>query len=130
MFEKITAPAAPSASQTIPPASGPATRILPAAGASGVPCNASTAAKLAYDPTNGKEIVCVNQALTLNSPASWQWAQPPPMTTGEHATGTSCDPQAPQTMSRSSDGYLIVCRADDRGDRTAGYWQHFLGPLE
>jgi hypothetical protein len=33
-------------------------------------------------------------------------------------------------MSRSSDGYLIVCQANDRGDANAGYWQHYLGPLE
>jgi hypothetical protein len=31
---------------------------------------------------------------------------------------------------KSDDGFLVVCQADERGDRTAGYWQHFLGPLE
>jgi hypothetical protein len=74
--------------------------------------------------------VCVNQALTPGSPPSWQWAQPPPMTNGVHAAGTSCDPQAAQIMSRSSDGYLIVCQRNDRGDLNTGYWQHYLGPLE
>jgi hypothetical protein len=128
MFAKIIAPApSPAAS---PATSVPSTSVLPAGGASGLPCNASNAAKLAYDSSNGAEIVCVNQALTANSASSWQWAQPPPMTTGVNATGTSCDPQAEQIMSRSPDGYLVVCHADDRGDHTVGYWQHFLGPLE
>jgi len=27
---------------------------------------------------------------------------------------------------KSDDGFLVVCQADERGDRTAGYWQHFL----
>jgi hypothetical protein len=128
MVAKIIAPApSPAAS---PATSVPSTSVLPAGGASGLPCNASNAAKLAYDSSNGAEIVCVNQALTANSASSWQWAQPPPMTTGVNATGTSCDPQAEQIMSRSPDGYLVVCHADDRGDHTVGYWQHFLGPLE
>lgn len=99
-------------------------------GTSGFPCNAGNAAKLGYDPQTGKEIVCVNQALTPNSPPSWQWAQPPPMTTGLNSTGALCDPQAAQIMSRSSDGYLIVCQAEARGGPGVGYWQHFLGPIE
>jgi hypothetical protein len=31
---------------------------------------------------------------------------------------------------KSDDGFLVVCQADERGDLTAGYGQHFLGPLE
>lgn len=136
MLDKVVAPPPSTASPTssvpsVPPApSSSSTRSLPAGGATGLPCNAGNAGKLGYDPTSGKEIACVNQALTDNSPPSWQWAQTPPMTTGLHDTGGSCDPHGSQIMSRSSDGYLIVCGADDRGDGTAGYWQHFLGPLE
>jgi hypothetical protein len=133
MLDKVSAP--PAAAATPPnsssaPAPAPTTSVLPAGGPSGLPCNAANAARLGYDPGSGREIVCVNQALTENSSPSWQWAQPPPMTTGVHATGGSCDPQASQIMARSFDGYLIVCRADDRGSGTTGYWQHFLGPLE
>jgi hypothetical protein len=77
------------------------------------------AAKLGYDPKNGKEIVCVNQALTPNSPPTWEWAQPPPMTTGLNATGSLCDPQGAQIMSRSSDGYLIVGQMSGAGPASA-----------
>lgn len=117
-----------------PPASSPSTKPsasgLPSGAASGLACNAGNAAKLAYDPKNGKEIVCVNQALTPDSPPSWQWAEPPPMTTGLNATGAQCNTQAPQIMSRSSDGYLIVCQSESRSGRGVGYWQHYLGPIE
>jgi hypothetical protein len=101
----------------------------PVGAAIGRPCSAHEAAKLTYDPNTGKEIVCVNQALTPTKPPTWEWSQPPPMTTGVNATGTSCNPQL-VTMSRSTDGYLIVCAAYGRGDPNAGYWEHFLGPLE
>ncbi|RFZ63182.1 Serine/threonine-protein kinase PknF [Mycobacterium marinum] len=131
MLDKITTPpsALPSAPSATPEPSPP-TSALPAGGTSGLPCNASNAARLGHDPNSGHEIVCVNQALTPSSPPSWQWAQPPPMTTGVHSTGTSCDPQSAQIMSRSPDGYLIVCSSDYRGGPSSGYWQHYLGPLE
>ncbi|PJE05539.1 hypothetical protein [Mycobacterium sp.] len=94
-------------------------------------CNAANAAKLAYDPLTGREVVCVNQGLVVdNGPPSWQWAQPPPMTTGRNTAGAQCDPQAAQIMSRSADGYLIVCRSEIRSGPGVGYWEHFLGPIE
>jgi len=95
----------------------------------GFPCNASNAARLGYDPSTGKEKVCVNQALTPTMPPTWEWAEPPPMVTGVHATGTLCDVRM-DNMSRSTDGYLVSCEPVHRGDPYAGYWQHYLGPIE
>jgi hypothetical protein len=129
MLDKITPLASPSPSTPAAPTK-PSVDGLPSGGVSGLPCNASNAAKLGYDPSNGKEIVCVNQALTPNSLPSWQWAQPPPMTTGLNTTGVQCNTQAPQIMSRSSDGYLIVCHAEPRSGPGVGYWEHYLGPIE
>jgi PknH-like extracellular domain len=129
MLNKIAPPASPPPSKPAAPTK-PSASGLPSGGTSGLPCNASNAAKLGYDPKSGKEIVCVNQALTPNSPPSWQWAQPPPMTSGLNATGSLCDPNGTPTISRSSDGYLISCQANDRGSHDVGYWQHYLGPIE
>lgn len=129
MLDKITAPPLPVPYNSPTVTESSASAASPG-GASGFPCNAANAARLGYDPQTGKEIVCVNQALAPNSPPSWQWAQPPPMTTGLHATGAQCDSQATQIMSRSSDGYLIVCRADARTGPGVGYWEHYLGPIE
>ncbi|MGO8937239.1 MAG: serine/threonine-protein kinase [Mycobacterium sp.] len=107
----------------------PSTSSPPAGGAEGFLCNASNAARLGYDPNTGKEKVCVNQALTPSMPPTWEWAEPPPMTTGVHATGTSCDMRL-DSMSRSTDGYLISCQPIHRGDPYGGYWQHYMGPIE
>ncbi|WP_156749182.1 hypothetical protein [Mycobacterium sp. 1482292.6] len=133
----------PSAAVTPPPPvtvtaapttqAAPTTTLPPASDVELAPadlCNAGNAAKLAYDPNSGHEVVCVNQGLIVdNGPPSWQWAQPPPMTSGRNSTGTVCDPRG-QNMSRSTDGYLIVCRSDGRSGPGVGYWEHFLGPIE
>jgi len=56
--------------------------------------------KLGYDPTNNEQVVCEGN--------TWDKA---PITTGVHATGSSCDlPDVPVfAMSTSSDGYLLQC---------------------
>ncbi|TAM69145.1 hypothetical protein [Mycobacterium sp.] len=107
----------------------PPTSDLPPAGASDFRCSARNAARISYDKNTGKEKVCVNQALTPSTPPTWEWAEPPPMTTGVHQTGTSCDVRV-DNVSRSTDGYLISCEPIHRGDPYGGYWQHFLGPIE
>jgi serine/threonine-protein kinase len=56
--------------------------------------------KLGYDQTSNEQVVCEGN--------TWSKA---PITTGVHATGSSCDrPDIPVfAMSASSDGYLIEC---------------------
>jgi len=56
--------------------------------------------KLGYDQTSNEQVVCEG--------GTWSKA---PITTGVHATGSSCDrPDVPVfAMSASSDGYLIQC---------------------
>jgi hypothetical protein len=73
--------------------------------------------------------LCTFPPLTDNQLEGWRDAALPPMTTGIHDPGRACKPQA-ETMSRSSDGYLIVCTQESRSGPNAGYWQHFLGPIE
>jgi serine/threonine protein kinase, bacterial len=123
-----TAPSPPSTSSattsTLPPTS---TKSAPPGGTVGSPCDASTAAKLAYDPNTGHEIVCVNQQLMSSGPAIWTWSEPPPGTTGVHDTGTPCNERL-GTMSRSTDGYLISCQLID--PRLGASWEHYLGPIE
>ena len=98
---------------------------------SGSACSAQDAAKLSSDSRNGKEIVCVNQGLMAPGlPASWEWAQTPPMTTGLHELGAPCDPQTTQALARSTDKYLITCLTGGPNAPQAGYWQRYLGPLE
>lgn len=97
----------------------------------GAACTPENAAKLSIDDRNGMEIACVNQGLIApNSPASWQWAQTPPMTTGVHNLGAPCDPQTTQTLARSTDKYLITCLNGGPNAPKAGYWQRYIGPLE
>jgi len=84
------------------PAQASATAAVPATASSppaiGGVC--SDADKLAYDSTANEQVVCEAN--------SWDKA---PATTGVHPVGTSCDePKVPVfTMSKSDDGYLIVC---------------------
>ncbi|MGB8387572.1 serine/threonine-protein kinase [Mycobacterium sp.] len=56
--------------------------------------------KLAYDPTNSEQIVCEGST----------WAKAP-ITTGVHASGSSCDRPGVSVfaMSTSNDGYLLQC---------------------
>jgi serine/threonine protein kinase, bacterial len=56
--------------------------------------------KLAYDPTNNEQVVCEGNA----------WAKAP-ITTGVHASGSSCDRPGTSVfaMSTSNDGYLLQC---------------------
>ncbi|BBX61245.1 hypothetical protein MSAS_04190 [Mycobacterium saskatchewanense] len=56
--------------------------------------------KLSYDPTNNEQIVCEGNS----------WARAP-ITTGVHASGSSCDrPGLPVfAMSTSNDGHLLEC---------------------
>ncbi|EUA08659.1 non-specific serine/threonine kinase domain protein [Mycobacterium xenopi 4042] len=56
--------------------------------------------KLGYDSTTNQQVVCEGN--------TWDKA---PITTGVHATGSSCDrPDIPVfAMSTSDDGYLIEC---------------------
>ncbi|MGV0066278.1 protein kinase domain-containing protein [Mycobacterium colombiense] len=117
-------PSSTTITTTVPP-----TSAAPTGAAVGSPCSARDAAKLGYDPNTGKEIVCVNQQLASSGPAIWTWSEPPPMTTGVHATGASCDVRV-DNVSRSADGYLIICEPIHRGDPYGGYWQHLLGPIE
>ncbi|WP_204807147.1 hypothetical protein [Mycobacterium riyadhense] len=120
--------AAPSRTQAAPTTTVPTSEAKLAPAGS---CNAANAAKLAYDTKTGHEVACINQGLIVdNGPPIWEWAQPPPMTTGRNITGSVCDPQAAQIMSRSADGYLIVCRSEVRSGPGVGYWEHFLGPIE
>lgn len=124
--EVKTAPSSTPMAATSSPTATSEAQLAPAG-----PCNAANAAKLAYDTMTGHEVACVNQGLIVdNGPPSWQWAQPPPMTAARNTVGAPCDPQAAQIMSRSSDGYLIVCRSEIRSGPGVGYWEHFLGPIE
>ncbi|HUH71570.1 MAG TPA: serine/threonine-protein kinase [Mycobacterium sp.] len=56
--------------------------------------------KLAYDPTNNEQIVCEGNT----------WAKAP-ITTGVHASGSSCDRPGTSVfaLSTSNDGYLLQC---------------------
>ncbi len=56
--------------------------------------------KVAYDPTNNEQIVCEGN--------TWGKA---PITTGVHASGSSCDRPGTSVfaMSTSNDGYLLQC---------------------
>jgi serine/threonine protein kinase, bacterial len=56
--------------------------------------------KLAYDPTNNEQVVCEGAA----------WAKAP-ITTGVHASGSSCDRPGTSVfaMSTSNDGHLLQC---------------------
>ena len=123
-----TAPSPPSTSSVTTSTSPPtSTKSAPPGGTVGSPCDASTAAKLAYDPNTGHEIVCLNQQLMSSGPAIWTWSEPPPGTTGVHDTGTPCN-ELLGTMSRSTDGYLISCQRID--PRLRASWEHYLGPIE
>jgi serine/threonine-protein kinase len=56
--------------------------------------------KLAYAPTSNEQVVCEGN--------TWDKA---PITTGVHASGSSCDRLATSVvaMSTSNDGYLLRC---------------------
>jgi serine/threonine-protein kinase len=78
--------------------SAPATAGKPSPPVLGGLC--SDVDKLGYDQTSNEQVVCEGNT----------WAKAP-LTTGVHATGSSCDrPDIPVfAMSASSDGYLIQC---------------------
>src|SRR6202008_2680281 len=61
--------------------------------------------KVAYDPTNNEQVVCEGTA----------WAKAP-ITTGVHASGSSCDRPGTSVfaMSTSNDGHLLQCEAVSR----------------
>ncbi|HZC25665.1 MAG TPA: serine/threonine-protein kinase, partial [Actinopolymorphaceae bacterium] len=81
--------------QVLDSSTAPANPVPPVLGGS-----CTDVGKLAYDPTNNEQVVCEGTA----------WAKAP-ITTGVHASGSSCDRPGTSVFatSTSNDGYLLQC---------------------
>src|ERR1700745_1596769 len=111
-------PTSPTSTTTVP-----STAVPPAGAALGLPCNASSAAKITCDINTSKDIVCMNEGPLMNSSSSRpEWSETPLSMTGVHATGTPGNPEL-GFWSGPTDGYLISCQPGQLGP-TPGYWQH------
>ncbi|GAA4538296.1 serine/threonine-protein kinase [Mycobacterium paraffinicum] len=115
------APPATTSTSTIT-VSMPSAHAEPSGAVSGGTC--SDQGKLAHDANTGKELYCATF-----SESYWFWTETPAGLTGLHTTNTSCDSRV-EVMSRSPDGYLIMCRVPSNSLSGSGTWQHYEGMFE